>query len=103
MSTRENPAKIIERTLTAHFFGTIDAYKTARPGMLINPTNVAAVICHVLSAGLSQLGYGTYEVAPIRWITKFSSLSCVPARLASDGALDCAGTTSHFRRSVLRR
>ena len=58
-STSENPANIIAKTFTAHFFGTIDAYSTANPGRLIKPTNVAAVICHVLSAGLSQLGYGT--------------------------------------------
>src|SRR5271170_3866694 len=57
-------------TFTAHFFGTIDAYSTARPGRLISPTNVAAVICHVLSAGFSQLGYGTGTIAPKRWITK---------------------------------
>ena len=33
-------------------------YRTARPGRLISPTKVAAVICHALSPGLSQLGYG---------------------------------------------
>ena len=32
-------------------------YRTARPGRLISPTNVAAVICHALSPGFSQLGY----------------------------------------------
>src|SRR5580704_3795213 len=69
-STSENPANIIASTFTAHFLGTRDAYSTARAGRLIRPTKVAAVICHVLSAGLSQLGYGTYEVAPIRWITQ---------------------------------
>jgi hypothetical protein len=58
-STSEKPANIIANTLTAHFLGTIDAYSTASPGRLIRPTNVAAVICHVLSAGFNQLGYGT--------------------------------------------
>jgi hypothetical protein len=28
------------------------------PGMLINPTRVAATSCHALSPGLSQSGYG---------------------------------------------
>jgi hypothetical protein len=52
-------------TLTAHFLGTIDAYKTARPGRLIRPTNVAAVSCQVLSPVLSQLGYGTDVIAAV--------------------------------------
>ena len=59
MSTRENPANIMDRTLTAHFFGTIDAYRQARAGRLIRPTNVAAVNCHVLSPVFNQSGAGT--------------------------------------------
>ena len=41
--------------LTAHFLGTSPAYSTARPGRLINPTNVAAVSCHDVSP-VSMLG-----------------------------------------------
>ena len=41
---------------TAHFFGTSPAYRTARPGRLIRPTNVAAVSCQAVSPVSSQFG-----------------------------------------------
>ena len=31
-------------------------YRTTRPGTLIRPTRVAAVICHALSPGFSHVG-----------------------------------------------
>src|SRR5580704_3366008 len=75
MRTSEKPANIMASTFTAHFFWTIDAYRTASPGRLIRPTNVAATSCHVLSAGFSQLGYGTScDAAPS---TARVLLSCV--------------------------
>ena len=39
---------------TAHLRCTMPAYRTARPGMLIRPTSVAAVSCQALSPELSQ-------------------------------------------------
>src|SRR5271169_5343066 len=63
-------------TFTAHFFWTIDAYRTARPGRLIRPTNVAATSCHVLSPVFSQLGYGTDTAA-----------ASTARRLLSDGQM----------------
>jgi hypothetical protein len=44
--------------LIAHFFWTRPPYSTARAGIDISPTSVAAVICQELSPALSQLGYG---------------------------------------------
>src|ERR1700682_662897 len=43
--------------LTDQRFCITPPYRTARPGRLIRPTNVAAVICHALSPAFSQLGY----------------------------------------------
>ena len=47
-------------------------YRTARPGRLISPTNVAAVICHALSPGLSQLWYGS-QVMCLRFLRRYVS------------------------------
>src|SRR5271156_6578967 len=44
--------------LIAHFFWTIPAYRTMRPGTLCSPTSVAAVICQALSPWFSQSGFG---------------------------------------------
>ncbi len=54
-------AKVANTMITvfmAHFFCTRPPYNTARAGMDISPTSVAAVICQELSPELSQLGYG---------------------------------------------
>src|ERR1700722_1099663 len=48
----------------AHFFCTRPPYSTARAGMDISPTSVAAVICQALSPELSQVGYGITVFAP---------------------------------------
>src|SRR5215469_9143987 len=45
--------------LIAHFCLTYPAYRTARPGMLCRPTNVAAASCHALLPLSSHLGDGT--------------------------------------------
>ncbi len=55
MRVRQNALNTIIMVFTAHFFWTIPPYKTARAGMLIRPTSVAAVICQALSPGLSQV------------------------------------------------
>src|SRR5690349_3944214 len=48
----------ISTVFIAHFFWTRPPYRTARAGIDISPTSVAAVICQELSPALSQLGYG---------------------------------------------
>ena len=45
-------AIIIE--FTDHLFCMTPPYRTTRPGTLIRPTSVAAVICQALSPGLNQ-------------------------------------------------
>jgi len=55
ISTRQNVQNTISMVFTAHFFCTKPPYKTARAGMLMRPTSVAAVICHALSPDDSQL------------------------------------------------
>src|SRR5712691_729369 len=55
---RQNVLNTISMVFTAHLRCTIPPYSTARAGMLIRPTSVAAVICHELSPALSQLAYG---------------------------------------------
>src|ERR1700760_854024 len=56
--TRPKVVNTIITVLIAHFFWTRPPYRTARAGMDISPTSVAAVICQALSPALSQLGYG---------------------------------------------
>src|SRR5438552_5968868 len=56
--TRQKVVNTISTVLIAHFFWTRPPYRTARAGMDISPTSVAAVICQALSPALSQLGYG---------------------------------------------
>ena len=58
ISTRPNVVNTIITVFMAHFFWTRPPYRTARAGMDISPTSVAAVICQELSPELSQLGYG---------------------------------------------
>src|SRR5580658_3376336 len=55
ISVRQNALNTIIMVLTAHLRCTIPPYKTARAGMLIKPTSVAAVSCQALSPELSQL------------------------------------------------
>ena len=56
ISTSENPVKAMSIVLTAHLRCTIPPYKIAIPGMLINPTRVAATSCQALSPALSHGG-----------------------------------------------
>src|SRR5215470_10311138 len=58
MSTRQKVLNTISMVLTAHFRCTRPPYRTARAGMLMRPTRVAAVICHALSPELSHDAYG---------------------------------------------
>ena len=55
-STTENVANVSIMLLIDHRFCITPPYSTARPGTLIRPTSVAAVICHDVSPELSQLG-----------------------------------------------
>src|SRR5579863_6907247 len=64
MSVRQNVQNTIIMVLTAHFFCTRPPYRTARAGMDINPTSVAAVICQELSPDPSQVGYGITVFTP---------------------------------------
>src|SRR6476661_9465620 len=57
--TSENATNVSIMLLTDQRFCITPPYRTARPGRLISPTNVAAVICQALSPGLSQLGYAS--------------------------------------------
>src|SRR6266487_6800657 len=58
ISTRQKVVNTISTVFIAHFFCTSPPYRTARAGIDISPTSVAAVICQELSPALSQLGYG---------------------------------------------
>ena len=60
-STRQNATNVSIMLLTDQRFCMTPPYRTARPGRLISPTNVAAVICHALSPGLSQDGYDSHS------------------------------------------
>ena len=55
-STTENVANVSIMLLIDQRFCITPPYRTARPGTLINPTSVAAVICQEVSPELSQLG-----------------------------------------------
>ena len=57
MSVTQNATNVSIMLLTDQRFCMTPPYRTARPGRLISPTNVAAVICHALSPAFSQLGY----------------------------------------------
>ena len=56
IKTRQKVVNTIITVLIAHFFCTRPPYSTARAGMDISPTSVAAVICQELSPAFSQLG-----------------------------------------------
>jgi hypothetical protein len=58
-STTAKAANASIMLLTDHRFCITPPYSTARPGTLISPTSVAAVICHAVSPELSQLGAST--------------------------------------------
>ena len=60
--TRENATNVSIMLLTDQRFCMTPPYRTARPGRLISPTNVAAVICHALSPAFSQLGYAFQDM-----------------------------------------
>ncbi len=60
-STRQNATNVSIMLLTDQRFCMTPPYRTARPGRLISPTNVAAVICHALSPALSQDGYDSHS------------------------------------------
>src|SRR6202021_2247576 len=59
IKTRQKVVNTIITVLIAHFFWTRPPYSTARAGIDISPTSVAAVICQELSPAFSQLGKGT--------------------------------------------
>jgi hypothetical protein len=52
MRVRQNVANTINTVFMAHFFCTRPPYRTARAGIDIRPTSVAAVICQELSPAL---------------------------------------------------
>ena len=55
-STTANAANVSIMLLIDQRFCITPPYRTTRPGTLISPTSVAAVICQALSPGLSQVG-----------------------------------------------
>src|SRR6266516_3535035 len=57
ISVRQKATNVSIMLFTDQRFCITPPYRTARPGTLMSPTSVAAVICHALSPGLSQLGY----------------------------------------------
>src|SRR3984893_9512078 len=61
-STRQNATNVSIMLLTDQRFCITPPYRTASPGRLMSPTNVAAVICHALSPALSQLGYACQDM-----------------------------------------
>src|SRR2546426_10936933 len=63
ISTSPNAEKVSIMLFTDQRFCITPPYSTTRPGTLISPTNVAAVICQALSPGLSQVGYGAQAAA----------------------------------------
>src|SRR5712671_360283 len=60
--TSENATNVSIMLLTDQRFCITPPYRTARPGRLIRPTNVAAVICHALSPAFSQVGYAFQDM-----------------------------------------
>src|SRR5215469_12070840 len=64
MSTRQKVVNTIKTVFIAHFFCTRPPYSTARAGMDMSPTSVAAVICQALSPEPSQVGYGITVFTP---------------------------------------
>ena len=54
ISTIANATNAIIIEFTDQRFCMMPPYSTTRPGTLISPTNVAAVICQALSPGLNQ-------------------------------------------------
>src|SRR5271154_1427714 len=56
-STRQKATNVSIMLLTDQRFCMTPPYRTARPGRLISPTKVAAVICHALSPAFNQCGY----------------------------------------------
>src|SRR5947209_1860632 len=58
-STRQKATNVSIMLFTDQRFCITPPYRTASPGRLISPTNVAAVICHALSPAFSQLGYAS--------------------------------------------
>src|SRR5580658_2786062 len=58
MRTIAKVAKVSIMLLIDQRFCITPPYRTTSPGTLIRPTSVAAVSCHALSPGLSQVGLG---------------------------------------------
>src|SRR5438128_1589878 len=59
-STSANAMNDIIIEFTDQRFCITPPYRTTRPGTLMSPTSVAAVSCHALSPGFSQLGYADH-------------------------------------------
>src|ERR1700722_7642877 len=64
MRTRQKVTNTMSVVFMAHFFCTRPPYSTARAGIDISPTSVAAVICQALSPDPSQVGYGITVFTP---------------------------------------
>ena len=61
-STSENATNVSIMLFTDQRFCMTPPYRMARPGRLISPTNVAAVICQALSPGFSHVGYALQDM-----------------------------------------
>src|SRR6267378_6294603 len=62
--TTEKATNVSIMLLTDQRFCITPPYSTARPGRLISPTNVAAVICQALSPAFSHVGYAFQDKVP---------------------------------------
>src|SRR6266550_7818991 len=62
MSVRENATNVSIMLFTDQRFCITPPYRTARPGRLMSPTSVAAVICQALSPAFSHVGYAFQDM-----------------------------------------
>src|SRR2546430_12333304 len=67
INTTQNAAKVNIMLLIDQRFCITPPYRTARPGMLIRPTSVAAVNCQAVSPEFSQLGASTGMDLLVLW------------------------------------
>src|SRR5207249_5678399 len=77
ISVRQKATNVSIMLFTDQRFCITPPYRTARPGTLMSPTSVAAVICHALSPELSQLGYACQVMC-----LRFPAFVALPAQSA---------------------
>src|SRR5215469_9003189 len=97
MRVRQNVQNTIITVFIAHFFCTRPPYRTARPGMDISPTSVAAVSCQELSPAFSQLGYGIISFLQGLFLELFASAHFWVGLPGTDGVEGLPGGEAHIR------